>query len=133
MIEADAPSTEEVVCRLAERARPTGGSHGRTTRGPAQRVEGAKRRPRQGGVPKSAAKDSIKAGARKPRPDWPGLPARGCPYRRVLCVRTASESEGMLRCLGWCKAKAARKGKEKPRGQGQYRGRSPKAPARSSP
>jgi hypothetical protein len=31
MIEADAPSTEEVVCTLAERARPTGGSHTRTT------------------------------------------------------------------------------------------------------
>ena len=31
MIDADAPSTEEVVCKLAERARPTGGRHGLTT------------------------------------------------------------------------------------------------------
>src|SRR5215208_6578922 len=30
-------------------ARPTGGSHARTTRGPAQRIKGAKRRPRQRG------------------------------------------------------------------------------------
>jgi hypothetical protein len=44
MREAGAPSTEEVC--LPERARPTGGSHGRTIRGPAQRLEGAKRRPR---------------------------------------------------------------------------------------
>src|SRR5215218_9660069 len=89
MIEADAPSTEEVVCRLAERARPTGGSHGRTTRGPAQRVEGAKRRPRQGGVPKSAAKVSIKAGARKPRPDRPGDASEGAsiPPGVMCCVR----------------------------------------------
>jgi hypothetical protein len=43
MIEADAPSTEEVVCTLAERARPTGGSLGLTTDAPAQRFKGARR------------------------------------------------------------------------------------------
>ena len=60
MIEADAPSTEEVVCKLAERARPTGGSHGLTTRGSAQRCKDAKRRPRQSRRP-SAAKRIIRA------------------------------------------------------------------------
>jgi hypothetical protein len=48
MIEADAPSTEEVVCTvvctLAERARLTGGSHGLTIDAPAQRIKGAKLR-----------------------------------------------------------------------------------------
>jgi hypothetical protein len=33
-----------------------------------------------------AAKGIIKAGARKPRPDWPRPPARGCLYRRALLV-----------------------------------------------
>jgi small subunit ribosomal protein S6 len=68
MIEAGAPSTGRSQALFPECARPTGGSHGRTARGPAQRGEGARRRPRQGGVPKSAANDSIKAGARKTSP-----------------------------------------------------------------
>jgi hypothetical protein len=63
MIEADVPSTEEVVCTHAERARPTGGSHGLTTRGPVQRTIGKSegRAPRGG---ESAASGSIKAGAK---------------------------------------------------------------------
>jgi hypothetical protein len=44
MREADAPSTGE--CTHTECARPTGGSHGRTTEAPAQRFKGAERRPR---------------------------------------------------------------------------------------
>jgi len=48
MREAGAPSTRDVAgMRLAWCARPTGGSHGRTVRGPAQRRGGAERRPRQ--------------------------------------------------------------------------------------
>src|SRR5215216_895893 len=61
MIEAGEPSTEEVG--MPRRcARPTGGRHGRTTRDPAQRGEGAKRRPRQRGKKNRAARGSIKAG-----------------------------------------------------------------------
>jgi hypothetical protein len=67
MIEADAPSTEEVVCTLAERARPTGGSHGLTTDAPAQRIKGAKLKAAPDRS-KGAARGIIKAGARKPRP-----------------------------------------------------------------
>jgi hypothetical protein len=44
MIEADAPSTEEVLSVSC--ARPTGDSHTRTTDAPAQRFKDAKRRPR---------------------------------------------------------------------------------------
>jgi len=29
------------------------------------------------------------------------VPAKGCPYRRVLCARTESESGSVLRGLGW--------------------------------
>ena len=66
MIKAGATSTEEVVSAPCCCARPTGGSHGRTTRGPAQRGEGAKRRPRPTGR-KGAAKDT------RPVPESPGL------------------------------------------------------------
>ena len=52
MIEADAPSTEEATLVHRGGARPTGDSHVRTTRGPAQRGEGAMRRPRQGAFKK---------------------------------------------------------------------------------
>src|SRR5215210_8941035 len=70
IIEADEPSTEvrltEVVAKtLCTGARPTGGSHDRTTRGPAQRwakpgrkAQAARERE---STKKSAAKDSIKA------------------------------------------------------------------------
>jgi hypothetical protein len=45
MIEASEPSTEDVAgMRYVACARPTGGSHGRTARGPAQRRGGAKRK-----------------------------------------------------------------------------------------
>jgi hypothetical protein len=67
MREAGAPSTEEVVAVSC--ARPTGGSHGRTTDDPAQRFKGAKRRPRQVQWGKSAAKGIIEAGARI-APTW---------------------------------------------------------------
>jgi hypothetical protein len=40
------------ACVTLRRACPTGGSHTRTTRGPAQRGEGAKHRPRQGAFKK---------------------------------------------------------------------------------
>jgi hypothetical protein len=46
MIEARAPSTEEVAGVLSGVCPPTGGSHGRTTDDPAQRFKGTKRRPR---------------------------------------------------------------------------------------
>jgi hypothetical protein len=46
LIEAGAPSTEEATLAHRVGARPTGDSHGRTTRGPTQRGEGAKQRPR---------------------------------------------------------------------------------------
>src|SRR5687767_5634089 len=49
MIEAGGPSTSEFQeCYPKSCARPTGSRHGRTTRGPAQRGEGARRRPRAG-------------------------------------------------------------------------------------
>jgi hypothetical protein len=51
---------------------------------------------------KSAAEDSIKAGARKPRPNWPRPPARGWPYRRVLRARRRDRSGRGLRASGWC-------------------------------
>jgi len=50
-------------------ARPPGGSHGRITRDSAQHEDGAKGKPRPRGVSKSAAKGSIKAGART-APTW---------------------------------------------------------------
>jgi hypothetical protein len=53
MIEADAPSTEEVVSVSC--ARPTGGRHGLTTGDYTQRFEGAKLRPRYKTMGKSAA------------------------------------------------------------------------------
>jgi hypothetical protein len=62
MREAGAPSTEEVVAVHRDCARPTGGSHVRTTESPVQRGEGAKRRPRCRMGPPSAAEDSIEAG-----------------------------------------------------------------------
>src|SRR5215212_11295237 len=47
MREAGAPSTgKSLACVTKCCARPTGGSHGRTTDAPAQRGEGAKHRPR---------------------------------------------------------------------------------------
>ena len=60
MIEADAPSTEEVVSVSC--ARPTGDSHTRTTDAPAQRIKGAKLRAAPDRS-KGAAKGIIKAGA----------------------------------------------------------------------
>jgi hypothetical protein len=66
MIEAGAPNTEEVGAVSC--ARPTGGGHDHTTRGPAQRGEGAKLTAAPKRMGKSAAKRIIKAGARKPRP-----------------------------------------------------------------
>src|SRR5687768_7194930 len=73
MIEAGATSTSEFQeCCPKRCARPTGGSHGRTTRGPAQRAAGAKRRAALGTMGRTgAARGSIEAGARKPRP-WRG-------------------------------------------------------------
>src|SRR5215208_8531585 len=61
MREAGAPRTGELQCSRSY-ARPTGGSHALTTRGPAQRFKGAMRRPRQVRRGPSAAEDSIVAG-----------------------------------------------------------------------
>ena len=60
MIEADAPSTAEVVSVSC--ARPTGDSHTRTTDAPAQRFKGAKLRAAPDRS-KGAAKGIIKSGA----------------------------------------------------------------------
>jgi|SRR5215208_7766272 len=49
------------TCRI-KCARPTGDSHGRITRGPAQRTNGQSAGRAQEGNPKSAAQDSIEAG-----------------------------------------------------------------------
>ena len=63
MIEAGAPSTGRLLAYVACCARPTGGGHGLTTDGPAQRFKDAKAKaaPRRG-APKSAAKGIIEAG-----------------------------------------------------------------------
>jgi hypothetical protein len=95
--------------------------HGCTTRGPAQRGECAKRRPRQVQWGNSAAEDSIKAGARKPRPNWPRPPARGCLYRRVLCARRRDRGGGGFRASARGKAKAALKGLERVMNLGKNR------------
>jgi hypothetical protein len=77
MIEADAPSTEEVVSVSC--ARPTGGSHGRTTRGPAQRFSGAKRRPGPRRTPAFSGRlCGYRSIARLVRP-WRRYPP-ACPY-----------------------------------------------------
>jgi len=52
MIEAGGPSTSEFQECYPWCARPTGDSHARSTRGPAQHGEGAMRRPRQGAFKK---------------------------------------------------------------------------------
>jgi hypothetical protein len=67
MIEASAPSTgKSLACVTKWCARPTGGSHGRTTDAPAQGRGGAKRRPRLGGcLRKAQARE-------KPGPMWMG-------------------------------------------------------------
>ena len=70
MIEADAPSTEEATLVHRGGARPTGDSHGLTTRGPAQRGEGAKHRPRQGAF-KKRGRDHYKG--RSPAESRPGV------------------------------------------------------------
>jgi hypothetical protein len=62
MIEADAPSTGEVIACFRRCTRPTGDRYVRTNDDPAQRFEGAMRRPRQSRRP-SAAKSIIRAGA----------------------------------------------------------------------
>jgi hypothetical protein len=67
MIEAGAPSTGGLRGMFVRCARPTGGSHGLTTDAPAQRSKGTKLRAAPDRS-KGAAKGSIKAGARKPRP-----------------------------------------------------------------
>jgi hypothetical protein len=75
MIEAGASSTEEVVAVLSEvSCAPHRGSHGRTTRGPAQRAEGVKRRPRDKGKSKKRGQEHYKG--RDPALD-PGPVAKG--------------------------------------------------------
>jgi hypothetical protein len=61
MIEAGAPSTEEVVAAPCC-ARPTGYSHGRTIGDLTQRFKGASEGRAGEGCPKSAAKGIIEAG-----------------------------------------------------------------------
>src|SRR5215213_6742855 len=60
MIEAGAPSTgKSLACVTKCCARPTGGSHGRTTEGPAQRGEGAKHWPRRKRLRKAARPGAV--------------------------------------------------------------------------
>jgi hypothetical protein len=111
MREADEPSTGRVVTELSEVCSPHRGqssSHHPRSRA-TQRGRNAKAAPR--GHPKSAAKDSIKAGGRKPRPDWPGSPARSGARNlpstvrgRVHNIRTASVRVRGLRRSGWGQA-----------------------------
>jgi hypothetical protein len=96
MIEASAPSTgKSLACVTKWCVRPTGGSHGRATRGPAQ-CEG----PRERGKAKRAATDSIKAGARQPwklRPydEKPVRRARGALAARYIeCARPTGRTHG---------------------------------------
>jgi hypothetical protein len=83
MIEADAPSTEEAALAHRVGARPTGDSHGRTTRGPAQRGEGLGHR---GGVERRAGGWSsdpmIEADVRA---------RRCCRYRLAWCARPTGD------------------------------------------
>jgi hypothetical protein len=60
MIEAGAPSTEELSLNFRGCARPTGGSHGRTDEGPTQRFEGAKRRAAPGRGPRKRGQRQYK-------------------------------------------------------------------------
>jgi hypothetical protein len=71
MREAGGPRTEERMLN-GMCANPTGGAHGRTARGPTQRLKDAMRRAAQRRDVKSAAKGSIEA--RTPR-------ARACQER----------------------------------------------------
>jgi hypothetical protein len=77
-------------------ARPTGDSHTRTTRGPAQRFEGAKRRPRCGGwVKNNAANDTSII---RPEPESPGLVQR--PSCSLLLLALKAGDEHLLGPLG---------------------------------
>ena len=58
MIVAGGPRTGELL-DACERARPTGRSHGRTTYDPAQRLGGAKRRPRERGCTERRAAKGV--------------------------------------------------------------------------
>jgi hypothetical protein len=61
MIEAGGPSTSELqACFPKSCARPTGGSHGLTARGPAQRGEGAKAKAAPRKVPKKRGQGHYK-------------------------------------------------------------------------
>jgi hypothetical protein len=69
MIVAGEPSTGPFIDRDIGSARPTGGSHARTTRGPAQRRGGAKGKPRQGWGPKKRGQRQYKGPSPcEPRP-----------------------------------------------------------------
>src|SRR5829696_6159764 len=67
MREAGAPSTVGGVTVSRRCARPTGGSHSRITDDPVQHGEGAKGKPRQGGVHKARARTVY-----GPEPESPG-------------------------------------------------------------
>jgi hypothetical protein len=96
MREADAPSTGELQVCFPWCARPTGDSHTRTTRGPAQRFEGAKRRPRCGGwVKNNAANDTSII---RPEPESPGLVQR--PSCSLLLLALKAGDEHLLGPLG---------------------------------
>jgi hypothetical protein len=118
MIEAGAPSTEEATLVHRGGARPTGDSHGRTTRGPTQRFKDANQKPRQGGAQKRGQGHYRGWG---PTPSFAtakrSYPSRGIattllherlPWVTILLYPTASErGEGMLAVLFWVLAALA--------------------------
>jgi hypothetical protein len=79
MIEAGAPRTVEVVYVSRRCTRPTGGSHGRTTKSPAQRFKGAKRRAALRRIVKSAARVVRRSGCET---EW----ERSLPGLRRYCT-----------------------------------------------
>src|SRR5215216_461833 len=119
MREAGAPSTEGLLACCPRCARPTGGSHVRTTGDFAQRFEGAKRRAAPGTKGTQRGRGRYRgwspapsfAAAREPYPSR-GLLQRCymsayCGYR-FCCTPTASEREEcMLAMLFWVLAALA--------------------------
>jgi hypothetical protein len=108
MIEAGAPSTEEATLVHRGGARPTGDSHGRTTRGPTQRFKDANQKPRQGGAQKRGQGHYRGWG---PTPSFAtakrSYPSRGIattllherlPWVTILLYPTASERGVHARC-----------------------------------
>ena len=115
MIDADAPSTEEVVCKLAERARPTGGRHGLTTeaftllisigilleipKGPEPCVVGSSDLMREAGAPSTSSRNTPGSGVVPAPPGVvmvapPEVPrnAEGAQSERPRCLTGARQN-----------------------------------------